>query len=540
MEISKPKLLWVCPHLVLRYEEVPLLIDAGAEVIPSLGDPTYLPFDMDQYDNETNKMYPNWRKYCSLPTNITEKIRRINISSPSEEEITFMNKWLDIIFIASFPAVLEKVLKWFKGVVVFRTFGVPNVQNYTHLCGMLGVNLDTIGNAENYVWCPILKALNDQEDKRLIRNTFYLPAFVSKERLPMKWLASDSERRVTTLFSYIDLSDWVSNLFNAFSTAFNDIDFYVLGKNDKESPRCQHPSILGKLEDEEFYATLCKSRILCYGGAMSHQHLHFTPIEAMTMNVPILFLESCGLAREALEHGLARNELVELGMCTDYFEMASRVRGCIDDFNYLERLRQNQSQRLLPVFSREKALSKAKEFIGRIKDGIIIHKDEIPIENANRSVNQAPSKSIQYDLPTEIGQRVTFNPETIKSFTGRLIYDDKLHSLVRKAEVKIDAPGLLIGDYIRRIEAGKYLFLLEISSPFARHSKIGEFSVGAWNPNYFVLNSKPIRNLKAGNNLINLVVDISPEIASVVKEIRFLWNGSQTCSLSNVIVEKII
>lgn len=124
---DKPRMYWACTHVPLRYEEVEAAIDAGFEVIPALGSLGYLPFEQ-RYDDENWSLYPEWRASCSLPVNVCEAIRRValdgaHLSEISDEEKKLFDKYIDVIYIPSFPQSAAEVLGWFSGLVIFRSFG---------------------------------------------------------------------------------------------------------------------------------------------------------------------------------------------------------------------------------------------------------------------------------------------------------------------------------------------------------------------------------------------------------------------------------
>lgn len=365
MSERKLRILWVCCHLVHRYEEVPLLLEAGAEVIPILGTRKDGQEFEPQYDDEFDPLYPAWRASCTLPVWVAERIRRINLQQPTAEEAAFINEWIDVIMIASYIQLVERTVQWFRGKIVYRVFGdtVPY--------GLVGkyhnVDFNIIGQYSDYYWSPILKALSREEDVRLARNELYLPAFVTPERLPWRWQEQDSARLVSTAVSYIDKSEFYRNKYLMFREAFRGLDYVVLGKNDKTSVHCSDSFIAGFLPFELMMGRLCNTRIFCYGGAMVPTHVHYTPIEAIAMGVPVLFHENCGLAHEALLNGISEDVLRWSGMCIDYRQMAIIAKARIDDLAFLRELALYQRKLLLPLFTRERTMQFARSMIRHLK-----------------------------------------------------------------------------------------------------------------------------------------------------------------------------
>ncbi|WP_223069569.1 hypothetical protein [Paenibacillus caui] len=543
MESAKPRMLWMCSHLVLRYEEVPLWIEAGLEVIPALGHPEWIRFD-SRYDDETDPMYVDWRAHCTLPTNVSDRIRRVDLADPGEEGIALLNKWLDIIYIASFAEIVESVLQWFQGTVVYRTFGTPPLSGYTEYSHHKGLDMNVFGIADNLVWSPILKSLNDNEDERLTRNTVYLPAFVSPERLPFRWAGRDSERRVTTLYSYLHSSNWTYENYEKFKSAFKSIDYTVLGRNDKRSPRCADPAIDGNVDFSTLMSRLTGSRLFCYGGVESPYHLHFTPMEAMTMDVPILFLEGCGLTREAREYGLAEEKLLALGMCASHEVMAEKAALLLDDFDALEVLRKAQKRVLLPVFGRDRALAIAASFVEREtvkandRRGDLYSSAAKPAP-ASQRVSAGRNITKVKSMPSAPGEYRMFSAPNIVGEVGALVIDDRHGYYVRRGDPAREHQGMLIREPVYKMFPGEYEFTLTLFVERVGDEPIGHFSAGVWDPVYRDMFLIPLLPQEAGIVSFRGIANIRDAIVSAKKEMRVVWFGQEKLDVLEIRVKKI-
>lgn len=545
-----PRIYWLCPHTTLRYEEIPLLIEAGAEVIPNFGYDIFLEY-YPNYNNENDKLYPHFRKSCALPTNIVEKIRQIELwqkkGKVTWKEAEFINRWIDVIFVATHSNILENIRKWYQGYIVFRVFGCNDgVTTYTELMNENNIDINDIEKIDKYVWCPIINSLEDREDSKIIKNKFYLNAFVSQKRLGYRWNARDSKPFITTLISNLDsyYNEYPSfrDLFQRFSKEFSKIPYVVLGRNSKDAVKDICDKVLGYVDDDKFYSKIAQSRIFVYFGLGSNYHVHFTPIEAISMGVPVIFLKKSGLAQEARDHGVSNEELVKIGMCNDIKEMNELVVKIMEDFDELERMSQKQFEVFGDIFSREAALKKTREFYKKIQPYILQHRKiqyarPISFDVANK--NNFQRNSIGKSLPTQQGQRVLFSAEGINAFNGKLVYDYNEKFIARRVEQEIDSPGLFIANYLWEMQPGEYIFSMELNSFDKYNSSIGTFLIGVWNPQFKILNIKDVAYLKKGKNLVNLIVKIPKEYSNILKEIEFIWNGKHTCEISSIAVEKL-
>lgn len=542
MEIAKPRMLWVCSHLVLRYEEVPLWIEAGVEVIPSLGHPEWIRFD-SRYDDETDAMYPNWRAHCTLPTNVADAVRRVDLADPGAEGIELINEWVDIIYVASFAELVESVLHWFRGTVIYRTFGTPPLLGYTDYSHLKGLDMNVFGNANNFVWSPILKSLNDTEDERLARNTLYLPAFVSRERLPFQWAGRDSDRSVATLYSYLHDSNWMYGHYTKFKEAFRSIDYEVLGRNDKRSPRCADPVIVGNVDFPVLMSRLTRSRLFCYGGVESHYHLHFTPLEAMTVDVPILFLEECGLTREATEYGIGKEELRSVGMCANHEEMAEKAALLLDDFEALDELRAAQKRLLLPVFGKERAFRIAESFAREeaLKANERRGGEFVRILQLSRTDQTLVRRNITKckSMPSAPGEYRMFPALQLMGEVGEISIDGTRGYYARRGDPSKEHRGMLVREPMYKMFPGEYEFIVTVCVDKAAEEPVGHFSAGVWDPMYRDLFLVPIIPREAGIVTIRGVLTVRDAIVSAKKELRVVWLGEEQLDVLEIRVQKV-
>lgn len=542
--MAAPRIYWLCTHQTLRYEEVPLLIEAGAEVIPCLGDRFWLKYD-SRYDDETDRLYPHWRKSCTLPTNIVERIRRIDIlgkkGNLTEEETQFINKWIDCIFVSNYPDILQNISKWFQGYIVFRVFGHGDYTTYTEQMNRLKVDIGQITASNRYVWCPILNRLDDREDARLVKNKFYLNAFVSKDRLEFDWKKSNSKPFLTTTISYLDSNPAAREIFENFAKEFEQIPFFVLGKNSKQAVKGISGKILGHLDDQAFFAKIAESRLFVYIGLGSNYHVHYTPIEAIKMGVPILFLKKSGLAEEARDHGISPHKLKQIGMCATPKEMKNKVLGLIHNMQALQKLAHEQTKVFEGIFSRDAALKRTKEFFQKMEPFIQKNRkgQYIPPSSINLSKKDLfRSADLQTDLPAHPGQKIAYSLEKINGFTGKFIYDHSGQFIGKRVEKGSDLPGMMIGQYVQKMPPGTYSFSIELISkqPFAPSA--GVISFGIWNPDFQMAGATELKDMKQGKNVFTLTVQIEPLTADLLKELRLVWNGNHSFELTNLMVEK--
>ncbi|AEI41881.1 glycosyltransferase [Paenibacillus mucilaginosus] len=149
---------------------------------------------------------------------------------------------------------------------------------------------------------------------------------------------------------------------------FSELPYIVLGKSRTKGQTGGQVS--GYLDSTSFYSKIASSRLFIYIGFHSFYHLHFTPLEAMCMGVPVLFLYQSGLTKEALDHGVSLDLLNETGMCSSVHELQLRASSLFHNLEALEDLSRRQYALFRNVFSRTYALQQLKRFYWRIQDGL--------------------------------------------------------------------------------------------------------------------------------------------------------------------------
>ncbi|XEC93408.1 glycosyltransferase [Paenibacillus tarimensis] len=497
-----------------------------------------LKFDQN-YNNEQSKLYPNWRKSCTIPAHIIQKIRQVDIITKrgkiTRDEAELFNCWIDVMYVASFPDIVSNVMDWFQGYVVFRVFGHGDFNSYSNVMNFMSISMNKFVEHEKYIWSPILYSLDNLEDPRITKNKLYLNAFVSNDRLGHKWSYQNSNPIISTTISYMDGKHPAKDVYSEFSAQFADLPYIVLGKNANQSSK-----ITGYLDHDTFFASIARSRMFIYLGFSTYYHLHFSPLEAISMGVPVLFLEKSGLTREARDNCIDNHMLKQAGMCSSIKEMRERVIRSFHDPAHLEQLAKRQYELFSPIFSRNAALKRLTVFLNNVQGYIKEHRTQRLTESIyyNRPAALKRINNIKTDLPTAIGETVKFSLEAIRGLTGTLIYNEYGHFVCRRAAVNVNAPGMMIGQYIGAMKPGLYAFSIILKSA-GSSSPAGTFSMGVWNPHYILYGYNTIGPIHAGEHLVTLKVNISPETALSTKELRFFWEGKTDIEISNLFVKRI-
>jgi hypothetical protein len=359
---ERPLMLWCSSHDTLASEEIPLFLEAGYRVVP-----LYTNFWTFEFDPSLDqKICDDWKTSVDLPQDVVDKLVRLQICAKEgmapllQEDIDLLNQYVDVIYITVLPALAVELTKRFRGTVVFRPFGHGSLNNYSRVARGMGADLNDLNEATNFIWCPILSTLQEPEDLRLYRNAQLLTGFVSHKRLGgYQWQPEASEKCVIETIPRIEWQAYYTEVYKDFVNNFGDLPIKILGGNSKHGDKLKDPRIVGRLEGDEYYRVASQSRVSIYHGDSRH-HVHYHPIEFMSLGVPVLFQEQCAITVEAVRCGLDPADLKSYGMYRDVSEAREMAKCALENIDYAIGISQRQRFFVDEVFDRKKALAQAR------------------------------------------------------------------------------------------------------------------------------------------------------------------------------------
>jgi glycosyltransferase involved in cell wall biosynthesis len=352
---KKPKrILLICQHDVFNYEETRLLTKVGFEVIiPTIND-------------QPLKVYGK----STLDKKVINNLKRINFSadwfnlkldkSLQIKDQTLLNEHIDIIVVTVLLREIPTLLAWFKGYIVFKAWGYEDLHmTYTNRCNHFNINLNTFLNPK-YIWSDISETIRLPEDKRLYNKALSIIPYVSQERVPStRWKAHASQAVCCNIISQISTNPYNANLYEQHKQLFKKIPLKIFGNNHVSAltaAQTSNPEIIGFLDTTNYYDQLRSCRVMFYHTANPH-HLHYHPIEALALGLPVLFHKDSIIAVEARK--LLGENLKELGCYTDYNEALSLIKRCLDKTEFALDLSLKQRPLTKEVFTKERALKQA-------------------------------------------------------------------------------------------------------------------------------------------------------------------------------------
>ncbi|HSW68847.1 MAG TPA: hypothetical protein VLI69_01645 [Gammaproteobacteria bacterium] len=377
MDNRKLRILYGASHRILRFEEVSLFIEAGFEVIPVKAHWEIFKEQEPGADDPTHPLYPNWRETCTIPDDIIKKIQAIDILKyqdldaqsgiVSAANAALLNEWIDIIYIPNLLPTVPRVLSWFKGLTLFRVYGEGKIMTYDEWAAMSGANLSLLRTYDaRYATMLMLYALNGPEHRNILgTNVFHVGPCVTRSRIVGRWKRESSSRICNTALSYIYENPHWTDIYHEFCDVFKDMPLRFLGKNNKTRDVLKDDARVTGLinNDAEYLELLTDCRCLIDPGT-SPFHTHYTPLEAIIMGIPVIFLENSGMAQEIIRV-IPKEQLENCGICSNFSESREIMQRCLDDIEYAKLISANQRIIAEKMFSPHSVLQQIKEFAAR-------------------------------------------------------------------------------------------------------------------------------------------------------------------------------
>jgi len=357
---SDPLLLWCSSHESLAAEEIPLFLEAGFRVVP-----LHTNFWTQEYDPALDAtICPAWRESVALPPDVVRVLQAVRICQPdkhpafSDEDLALLARHVDAVYVTVFPNVALRLAEEFSRTVMFRAFGQAGLNTYSKIAAAYGADPALVYGLPNFIWCPILSTLQEPEDEQFVRNAQPLRAFVTPSRLGgERWSAAASEPYVVDTIPRLHTDFYLGN-YRRFIADHGELPLKILGGNEPRGGVLDDARIVGRLPAAEYYAAAARARLSIYHGRV-RDHLHYHPLEFMTLGVPVLFHCDTALAAEAELIGKSAQELAEAGMFSDAAEANRIARAALADAQVGAAIAANQRFFLERIFARSAALEQA-------------------------------------------------------------------------------------------------------------------------------------------------------------------------------------
>jgi hypothetical protein len=286
MTFRQNNIFYLLCHKTLTEFELPILIEKGCGV--------FLP-KISKSFNIFDSVYTNNYKYDYSLQNINQldKLNNIdwfdNNQCISEEIMHIINNNFKYIFITTRTQgnILQQLFSKFKGIIYYRFFGLSNNMSYKpYILNDTSENIKYIFSyTEIYNYEISLKSNNNFFN---LKNSYIIPLGVPDYILKYENTYKNSNNKICFVCSKINICPYYTNVYNTFITDIGiKYSYILLGKNNIN---LNDKNLKDNLNDDEYYKTISECKMIYYH-SKEKMHLHYHPLEAIIIGIPIIFYE---------------------------------------------------------------------------------------------------------------------------------------------------------------------------------------------------------------------------------------------------------
>ena len=289
-----------------------------ADMLARMGFEIYVPkkFPFDEANQSASITYA-FDKTLTIDPELIEKLNGFDFYSGSwprwlQKEL---NRNFGIAIISIFPEMLKAAIRAFDGMIFIRAFGLEGNKSYAQRFeNILPSELvDRIRKADNIRIAAGYDNLIDHEPVWIRRKCVHLP--VGMERSASENSAwSGDDNRILFVCPRINSNPYYHKIYTDFKYTFGNMSHIIPGA--QPVPVTDDPNVTGFLNEEEYKKLFKSSKVMFYH-SKEERHLHYHPIEAIRMGLPVVFM-----AGGMLEY-LAKKELP--GCCSTIEQAREKI-----------------------------------------------------------------------------------------------------------------------------------------------------------------------------------------------------------------------
>jgi hypothetical protein len=336
------RILWIVNHKTLMSGEVPLLHSLGFEV--------FIPKVVPTHDRAFRSagVTSDYDAALGLTPAVLRVLNHENFFERcwASTVTQIINRYFDVIIchFTYYTTPLREAALKFQGLLIARAFGREHPRTYGEFRTWVPHPslLEDIGSlGRRFIFAQAYDNLAEIEElplrSRAHTITVPLPKFTSKH--VNTWTGTGSN--ALFLCPAIGDNGHYSRVYLAIKRDFGDLPHVIFGS---QVGPVKDPAVLPYLSDDALVDLYRSTPVFIYPSP-EPRHLHYSPLEAMMVGTPVLYLEGGLIDR------LAGTTLP--GACANVLEMKTKARRLIEgDRALAETIRSNQA-RVLETFAPE-------------------------------------------------------------------------------------------------------------------------------------------------------------------------------------------
>jgi hypothetical protein len=344
------RLLWIVNHKTLLPAEVPILRELGWEV--------FIPKRVPSHDPGFRSAAVS-REYdasLALPPSVLDVLNRHEFYerawSPTVRDLINRHFEVAVVHFSYYVVGLVALIDGFAGRIVVRPFGRESPKTYTEF-----VEQDVLDRiaalGDRFVFGQGYDNLAEIEAPELARraHTITVPLPDDIYRHANTWTGGGD--KAVFLCPAIQRGGYYGAIYERIKRDFRTLPHVIFGR---QVEKIDDPAILPYLTDDELVALYAAAPVFVYPHT-EPRHVHYSPLEAIVVGTPTLYLRSALL-------GMLKGGADLPGACADIPEMRAKAERLLaGDRDLAEAIRARQGV-LLAHFSRDLARRQWRDVLG--------------------------------------------------------------------------------------------------------------------------------------------------------------------------------
>ena len=299
------RVLWMMNHKTLLESEALLISNLGFEIFIPKVIPDSSRFRSGGFTFEFDHT-------LSLPDSVIQKLNKVDFfeSKLSPKIVRLINRYFDAVFVLPYGTSFREIIRKFEGEIFLRTYGMESSKRYENvLIDLYGATImrEVMSKKEKIWFAQAYAEVAENEPPVLAERALTLPLGMPNRYWDLQRTHRGTSKKVMFVCPQIATNPFYKILYEEFKSFIGDIPHVILGVQNVE---VDDPNVMGYVTDSELVLTYQNSAVLYYP-SRNPRHVHYTPIEASVIGLPIVFYEGSLLSRIApeVESGKCRSDM---------------------------------------------------------------------------------------------------------------------------------------------------------------------------------------------------------------------------------------
>jgi len=234
----------------------------------------------------------------SIPAKVLSRLNQFNFYEEEwPTDITeATNRYFGTAFTIPHARQCSEVVDNFEGQIVFRAFGLDSTHTYKRvLDDLYGALLmrKLRGLGARFWFGEGYSNLHECEEAFFAERSLFLPIGAPDHLFRNAGQWKGTERKILFICPNATTDPYYANLYRTFKSNFGDLPHVIVGAQDVPM---DDPNVLGFISDERL-ANLYLDCAALYYPSTEPRHVHYSPVEAAIIGMPVVFFEGSLLDR---------------------------------------------------------------------------------------------------------------------------------------------------------------------------------------------------------------------------------------------------